>query len=124
MSMRGDSIFIEDLQIACVVGVADWEQRTRQRLFISVEMRTDTRAASSADSLDATIDYASVSAGITQIAVDGRFKLIESLAEEIAKWLLQTFTVTAVAVEVKKPAALSEAASAGVRIERHADNND
>jgi dihydroneopterin aldolase len=124
MTKRGDSIFIEDLQITCVVGVADWERRTRQKIVVSVELRTDTRAAGGADSLEATIDYASACEGITQIAVEGQFKLIETLAEEIAKWLLQTFAASAVAVEVKKPRALSEAASAGVRIERSNDNNE
>ena len=124
MTKRGDSIFIEDLQITCVVGVADWERRTRQRIVVSVELHTDTGTAGGADSLDATIDYASACEGITQIAVEGQFKLIETLAEEIAQWLLQTFVASAVVVEVKKPAALSEAASAGVRIERWNDNNE
>lgn len=124
MTAGGDSIFIEDLQIICVVGVADWERRTRQKLVVSVELLTDTRAASRADSLDATIDYASVSAAITQIAVEGRFKLLETLAEEVARRLLQTYAATAVVVEIEKPAALSEAACAGVRIERCIDNGE
>ncbi len=124
MTAGGDSIFIKDLHITCVVGVADWEQRTRQKLVVSVELLTDTRAASRADSLDATIDYASACAGITQIAVEGRFKLLESLAEEIARWLLQTYAATVVEVEIEKPAALSEATSAGVRIKRCIDNRE
>ncbi len=101
MTAEVDSIFIEDLQITCVVGVAHWERQTRQTLVVSVELLTDTRAASRTDSLDATIDYASVSAGITQIAVEGQFKLLETLAEEVARWLLQTYAATAVVVEIQ-----------------------
>jgi dihydroneopterin aldolase len=118
MSEHPDTIFLEDLHVVCTIGVHDWERRSRQTLLVSFELSTDTQQAARTDSLDATIDYAEASAAISAIARKGHFKVIEALAESIAQWLLESFPTSKVIVKIRKPAALSQAESVGVRIVR------
>lgn len=118
MSKQSDTVFVEDLEVVCSIGVHAWERSSRQTLLVSFEVSTDTQLAASTDSLDATIDYAGASEAIGTIARQGHFKLIEALAEAIAQWLLETFPVSKVVVKIRKPAALPQAESAGVCIER------
>jgi len=118
MSKQPDNIFVEDLKVVCSIGVHAWERSSKQTLLVSFELSTDTRPAAGTDSLKATIDYARASEAIGAIAQQGHFKLIETLADAIAQWLLETFPVSKVIVKIRKPAALPQAESAGVRIER------
>lgn len=113
-----DRILINDLQVRCVIGVHDWERSARQKLLISVELLTDLKPAGDTDDLNRTIDYGRVAADIEVLAENGRFQLVEALAEAIATHLLEQHTLPAVRITVRKPAALSRAASVGVCIER------
>jgi len=113
-----DHILIHDLAIDCVIGIHPWEREHAQRLFLDVEMTFDVRPAAGADDFTKTVDYDAASQGIERIAVEGQFQLIETLAERVASWLLETTPIDAVTVRVRKPQALNKAAWAGVEIHR------
>lgn len=113
-----DRVFIDELTVHCVIGVHDWERRVRQKLLVSVELEADLTSAARTDDLAATIDYATAADQIEDIAVAGRFRLIEALAERIAQVLLQTPAIHRIRVTVRKPGALSRARAVGVTIER------
>jgi FolB domain-containing protein len=63
------------------------------------------------------VDYSAVAAEIERIAVEGRFQLLETLATHVAERLLVP-PVTAVNVEIQKPAALPATSKTGVSIRR------
>jgi dihydroneopterin aldolase len=113
-------IFIENLRVECVIGVHDFERRSRQRLSISVTMTTDLERAAASDDLAATVDYAAVAEQIEALAIGGEFKLVETLAERIAAMLIGGYPLSAVDVEIRKPAAVRRAEAVGVRIRRSA----
>jgi len=113
-----DHILIHDRAVDCVIGIHPWERAHPQRLFLDVEMTFDVRAAAADDDFTRTVDYDAASQGIERIAVAGQFQLIETLAERVASWLLETTPITAVTVRVRKPQALNKAAWAGVEIHR------
>jgi len=113
-----DHILIHDLAVDCVIGIHPWERAHPQRLFLDVEMDYDVATAAAADDFTQTVDYDAASQGIQRIAVEGQFQLIETLAERVAGWLLETTPITAVTVRVRKPQALLAAAWAGVEIHR------
>jgi len=113
-----DHILIHDLAVDCVIGIHPWEREHAQRLFLDVEMAFDVRPAAEDDDFTRTVDYDAASQGIERIAVEGQFQLIETLAERVAAWLLETTPIAAVTVRVKKPQALNQAAWAGVEIHR------
>ncbi len=113
-----DTIFIEDLEVRYRVGVPDEERREAQRLLISVAMSRDMSRAASEDDLGETIDYYAVSRRLLSLGEEGRsWKLIETLAVEIAELILAEFGAEAVTVEVKK-FIIPEARHVAVRVRR------
>ena len=114
----GDKIVVHDLAVDCVIGIHPWERQHVQRLFLDVEMAFDVRPAAADDDFTQTVDYDACSQGIQRLAAEGAFQLIETLAERVAGWLLESTPITAVTVRVRKPQALLAAAWAGVEIHR------
>lgn len=81
-------------------------------------MATDASAPAREDDLSLAVDYATAAGRVAALTMEGKFKLVETLAEHIAALLLHEFPIQRVRVEVEKPAAIREADSVGVSIER------
>lgn len=97
-----DTITIKDLGVLCNIGVPDEERAKPQRLLITVEMSGDFSTAAQSDDIAHTINYYDVSQRITKLCATKPFKLIERLADEIARILLNDFGAAQATVEVKK----------------------
>ena len=97
-----DKIIIHDLEVFCRVGVPDEERATPQRLLVGVEMKCDLAAAAASDSLRKTIDYHAVTRRLLTFSEGRSWRLIETLAEDIAKMVLAEFAPNTVSVEIKK----------------------
>lgn len=97
-----DSIIISDLEVHCRVGVPDEERAQPQRLLISVEMERDFTRAAAGDDLRETIDYDAVSRRLLAFGEGRSWKLIETLAADIAGVILTEFRAARVTVEIKK----------------------
>lgn len=113
-----DRVLIEALAVETVIGVYDWERTIRQRLVIDLEMATDIRPAATGDDLTHTLDYAAISARIQTYADDSQFELVETFAERLAALLREEFGIPWLRMTVRKPGAVPEAQTVGVRIER------
>lgn len=81
-------------------------------------MAADASRAALEDDFSLAVDYAAAIDRVTALTVQGRFKLVETLAEHIAQLLLTEFPIHRVRVEVEKPDAVAAADSVGVTIER------
>ncbi len=97
-----DKIIISDLEVYYHVGVPDAEREKAQRLLISVEIEHAFNKAAASDSIADTIDYFAVCQRLLHLGNGRQWKLIESLASEIADTILKEHNVKIVAVEVKK----------------------
>jgi dihydroneopterin aldolase len=113
-----DTIFIEQLAVDAVIGVYDWEREITQRLFIDLDIGFTIRDAAADDDVDQTLDYQAVAERVQEFVAASRYRLIETLAEEIARLLIADFDVLEVGVRVSKPGALPQAANVGVRVTR------
>lgn len=111
-----DRIAIDDLELWTRIGVTAAERAAEQRLLVSVEVETDTRAAAAADDLRRSVNYAEVAKGLRKLA-DGERRTIERLAEDAARVVLRTYRPASVTVTVTK-FALPGARSVRVRITR------
>jgi dihydroneopterin aldolase len=112
-----DTIIIRELEVFFRVGVPDAERAEPQRLLVSVEMERDFQRAAAGDDLRETIDYYAVTRRLLAFG-DGRsWKLIETLAVEIASMILKEFGPERVRVEVRK-FIITEARFVAVRVER------
>lgn len=97
-----DTIVIRELEVWYRVGVPDDERATPQRLLVTIEMSRDFSAAASSDDLTKTIDYHAVSQRLLHLGEGRSWKLIETLAVEVAEIILKNFGAQQVAVEVQK----------------------
>ncbi len=113
-----DRIVIRDLRIRCVVGVLPRERTTPQDLLVSLEVGADLAPAARSGSLEHTLDYAELARQTRELVVAGRFRLLETMAEEVARHVLRQPRARAVRVTVRKPAAVPEARDVGVEIFR------
>ena len=115
-----DTIFIERLEIDTVIGVHDWERQVRQRVSLDLEMAFDIRAAAADDDVNRTLDYAAVAERVIAFVEASAFELVETLAEHVARLIVDEFGVARVSLRLDKPMALRQAKSVGIRIVRQA----
>ena len=97
-----DQINIVDLEIWARVGVSDEERANPQRLLLAVQMSHDLSAAGRRDDLVHTIDYFVVTQRLLAFARTREWRLIETLAAEVATLILDEFKPRSVTIEVKK----------------------
>ena len=100
--MTNDTIIISDLEVSYQVGVTEEERSKPQRLLLTLELSTDFDAAVERDELDKTIDYNEVSQRLLRFGKRREWRLIETVAADIAAMVLKEFRPKTVSVEVKK----------------------
>ena len=113
-----DRVFIEALEIECLIGIYDWERTVRQNVVLDIEMAFDNRVPAGSDAIELTLDYKSVSKRLMQFVGESSYGLVETLAEQCAAIILQEFNVAWVRLKLAKPGAVRGARSVGVIIER------
>jgi 7,8-dihydroneopterin aldolase/epimerase/oxygenase len=116
-----DRIFITALATEAVIGIYDWEREVKQRLEIDLEVWKDLRAAAKSDAIEDTLNYKSVAKRVLAFVEASQFRLVEALAGEIARIVLEEFEVARVRVTVHKPGAIRHSRDVGVVVERGRD---
>ena len=117
-----DRIFITALSVDAVIGIYDWERNVKQRLEIDLEMWRDLSAAAKSDAIEDTLNYKSVAKRVLAFVEASQFRLVEALAGEIARIVLEDFKVARVRVTVHKPGAIRFSRDVGVIVERGRDD--
>jgi dihydroneopterin aldolase len=115
-----DKVFIEALEIECVIGIYDWERKIRQPVVLDLEMAFDNRVPAATDAIEDTLDYKAVSKRLIQFVSESEFGLVETLAERCAQIVLSEFGVTQLRLKLSKPGAVRGSKAVGVIIERSA----
>lgn len=115
---NADIISINKLEIECIIGVLPEERNKAQPIFISIDIFTKFSDAVDKDDLNKTIDYNQVAIRAKEIAISGKFHLIETLSEHIAKMILSHPKTFKTKITLYKPKAILNAHNASVTIER------
>lgn len=105
-------------ELACIVGILPRERVEPQRITVDVHMELDLEAVGTTGDLGRGVDYAAVDALLRFLAVEGRFRLIESLAVAALRGIV-TGPVERATIEIRKPDVL-RAATPGVSVTRDA----
>ena len=113
-----DHVIIRELRVTCIVGTLPEERTTPQEVVVSLVVGTDTVPAARTGELDCTIDYAALAERAARLVVAGRYRLLETMAEDLAACALADPRAASVRVTVRKPAAIADARDAGVEIFR------
>ena len=113
-----DKVFIEALEIDCVIGIYDWERKIRQPVVLDIEMSSDNRKPAASDDIADTLDYKAISKRLIQFVGDSSYGLVEALAEECCRIIIDEFGVAKVRLKLSKPGAVRGARAVGVILVR------
>jgi len=84
-------------------GYYEAERELGQRFELDIEATCDLREAADTDDLKSTIDYRKVYAIAKDAFENYKFKLLETVADRIARQILDSFDVHSVHIRVRKP---------------------
>ena len=116
---KPDTIFLNGLEVECIIGFIDWERRIKQKVLIDFELPVDCARAAVDDDVADTLDYKSVSKRIIAFVEASEFKLVETMAERLATLVIAEFDVAWIRLRINKPGAIRGSRDVGVAIERH-----
>jgi 7,8-dihydroneopterin aldolase/epimerase/oxygenase len=109
-----DKIILEGATFQARVGVSDQERARHQEIVVNLQALLDLRHAAQQDDLAAGVSYVEIHRVATRVISAKAYRLIETIAEDVAAAVLQSFAaVSGVVVRVAKPAALGDR---GVRL--------
>lgn len=114
-----DKVFIHELTTFASIGAYEWEHTIKQRLIFNIEMAWDFSQAVASDDVAYCLNYAEVSQTVIDFVESRPFKLVETVAHQVADLLQQKYQIRALRIELHKPKAVAQASSVGVIVERH-----
>jgi FolB domain-containing protein len=95
-------ITIVDLEVFYRVGISEEERAKPQRLLLTLDIKFDFSSAAVSGRIGRTIDYYEVSQRLLKLGETRNWRLIESVATDVADKILSEFHPESVTVEVKK----------------------
>lgn len=113
-----DKVYLQDLKVEAVIGIHPWEREVLQQLVLQVEIAVDAAAVAARDDLSLSVDYSALAERLREFVRDGRYRLLETLAEEAAAMIMAEFGAGWIRLRVGKPGAVITAGEVGVEIER------
>jgi FolB domain-containing protein len=124
-----DILEVQGLDVQCIVGMYPSERDRPQPLIVDLALHLDTRKAGTTEQISRTVDYGRLAGELRFLLESGRFQLLETAAEAIARWVLLPPTpdrpgaeVVRAVVKLTKPEALAGNALAALTITRdHSD---
>lgn len=124
---HADVIRIRDLEVDCVVGVYPHERDLAQPLRLDAMLWLDTEAAARREQIRLSADYAALAAQLTFLLRTCRFRMLETAAHALCKYLLappppgeRRAGLSRVRLTLEKPKALMGRAVPSLEIERDA----
>ena len=113
MKIIETTILVEDLEIEAYVGQHAPEREQLQTVVISIACSLKDPIVS-ADAIENTFDYLPIVTEVKALAVAGKRRLIETLAEEIALLCLNSSKAESVVVSIRKPNKLPGVKAVGI----------
>jgi len=113
-----DIIVIRDLRVDVLIGIHKRERYVPQSVSIDLDIGIPGAKVFATDKVADTIDYQQVALGIGKLAASQHFRLVETLADRIAKLLMEDFKAPWVKVTASKIGILPNAKFVGVSIQR------
>ncbi len=113
-----DIIEINSLRLRTYIGFSPHELDAPQDVVIDLRIGNERGLAGETDKPEDAFNYRTVTKAVIALVTNSRFRLVEKLAEEIARAVVLDFAADFVAVRVHKPGALRHSDSVGITIER------
>jgi 7,8-dihydroneopterin aldolase/epimerase/oxygenase len=113
-----DLVFIEGFCGRTVIGIHDNELHQPQPLTIDVCAGVPRVPACDTDCIADTIDYGALRERLARLLREHRVRLLEALAEQVARIAIDEFHAHWVRVRIAKPRKFEDTEAVGVMIER------
>lgn len=97
-----DEVHIDQLEVSTRIGVPEQERAAPQRLTVSISFWPYQQTRDLADDIHKTVNYSAVAEETKSFVRDQSVNLIETLADLLAAYLLKTFPIQKVTVELRK----------------------
>jgi dihydroneopterin aldolase len=115
-----DLIFIRELRITTIVGQYPRERSNPQPLLFDIELAIPGDAGYVSDKLADTVNYAAVAAYVQHECDTHHFKLLERMADHLARGIINEFKTPYVKLAVAKLGIIKGIRQVGVLVERRA----
>ena len=112
-----DHIFIRDFRLQTLIGFHRRERVVPQTIRVDLEIGIGNAAVFTSDKVADCIDYDKVTARIREVSSQ-HVNLVETLADRIARLVLDEFGASWVKVSIAKLGILKDVALVGVSVER------
>lgn len=113
-----DVTFIANLRARVRIGITEDERRAPQDVVLNVQFESDQRKAAQSDDVADAVDYRALNKRILALVESSEHRLVETLADRVARLCLEDARIESVRVRVEKPGALRFADNVGVDIHR------
>jgi dihydroneopterin aldolase len=113
-----DVIFLQEVKVKTRLGVPEWERMRPQTVLLDIELAMPHSRSCQSDAIEDTIDYGQIVNRLRQELGEKSFHLVEALAENVARMIIDEFGAPWVKVRVSKQGVLPEVKQLGVMIER------
>ena len=110
------SIFFRDIELLCKIGVYEHERKNPQRVIINLKLILSNELSPKNDKIDETLNYDIVYRKIKDITSSQHFNLVETLANQIFKYLKSLNKVSDLTVSVAKPDIYEDCSGVGYEI--------
>ncbi len=97
-----DKLIIKDIEFIGHCGITEEERTTGQRLSADIELVTDITMAAKSGRLEDSIDYVGVCNLVVTAGSEGKFNLLETLAEKMAQEILRKYNVSEIVIRLRK----------------------
>ncbi len=97
-----DRIFIRDLILDCHIGVYDDEKGVTQKVGFSIEAAVSPEVASRHDQIAEVPSYDNLVEAVHATLAEGHINLVETMAEEIARHILEDSRIVWVRIRIDK----------------------
>lgn len=97
-----DKLIIKEIEFIGHCGITEEERVIGQRLSADIELSVDITGAANSDRLQDSIDYVGVCNLIVSIGSEGRFNLLETLAERMAREVLGKYNASEIVIRLRK----------------------
>ncbi|MEK6876200.1 MAG: dihydroneopterin aldolase, partial [Nanoarchaeota archaeon] len=117
-TINKDKIIIKGLEVECIVGIRKKERKAKQKIYVTVEIFTNTKKAAKSSNIKDAINYSSMIKNIKKLIINKKYLLLETMAEDIVKMILRNKNANEARILIKKPKAIRNGKFVGVEIQR------
>jgi len=99
-------IFLKNYRLSGIHGVYSHERRVEQEFVIDIVAEVDTTVAEQSDNVQDTVSYLDFKKTIDEVFANHSYYLIEKLAHDIAKKVLDDKRIETIEITIRKPEVL------------------